>query len=140
MSRIIRTVSLDKESDERAAEKPNFSAWVREQLKKEDRFTMRSHPTQAIFNQKGICNPNASPRCGICYPYGKPGIVEIRAYNTGLISKEELFKSTKKNEKNGITSVMSDLNPVGEEKEPKDPPLRERKFVRRLVKWLIEWI
>jgi hypothetical protein len=33
MSRIIKTISLDKESDEIASKMGNFSKWVRSQLK-----------------------------------------------------------------------------------------------------------
>ena len=81
MSRIIRTVSLDKESDEIAGTKSNFSSWVRTQLKEESSKVNFKHVTKSIFEKRGICNPSASPRCGICYPYGKPMIEDIRRYN-----------------------------------------------------------
>lgn len=136
MSRLIRTVSLDRESDERAAEKPNFSGWVREQLKKEDRVTTRMHPTQAIFNEKGICNPNASPRCGLCYPYGKPSMASIRAYNGGVITKEDMIAVSKE-----LYEASPRVESVIESKdEPFTPVLRERKYLRRSLKWLWNFI
>ena len=43
MSRIIKTISLDKESDEIASKKKNFSAWVRKQLKEESSLVEYNH-------------------------------------------------------------------------------------------------
>ena len=96
MSRIIKTVSLDESSDKLASKIPNFSKWVRDQLKLQDESFQNSHVTLTQFREKGICNPNASPRCNICFPHGRPQLTDIKDYNTGRISSEELQEITKK--------------------------------------------
>lgn len=136
MSRIIRTVSLTKKTDDLAAQKANFSAWVREQLILDHQNVSLIHVTKKIFEEKGICNPFADPYCGICYPYGKPKPEDGRLYNSGHIDKEVLQKRTKDHYDN----VISNIEPKNQEKEPLTPPMRQRKYIRRLVKWLIEWI
>jgi len=144
MSRIIRTVSLDKHADELAAKKSNFSAWVRKALEEDYQNVSLIHVTKSIYEINGICNPTASPRCTICYPYGKPSMELIRKYNSekgvngiGIIeARENLLRDTKKH----YDGVIVDIKPVIEEKVPLPPPKREKKYVRRFLKWLIEWI
>ena len=144
MSRIIRTVSLDKHSDELAGKKSNFSAWVRKALEEDYQNVSLIHVTKAIFEKDGICNPTASPRCTICYPYGKPTMQLIRKYNSekgihgiGLtLARENLLKDTKSHYDGVIPIIQETL----QEKEPLPPPKREKKYVRRFLKWLIEWI
>jgi len=144
MSRIIRTVSLDKHSDELAGKKSNFSAWVRKALEEDYQNVSLIHVTKSIFEKNGICNPTASPRCTICYPYGKPSMELIRKYNSekgvngiGIIeARENLLRDTKKH----YDGVIVDIKSVIEEKVPLPPHKREKKYVRRFLKWLIEWI
>jgi len=143
MSRIIKTVSLDQRSDKIASKKPNFSRWVREKLIQEDIEISESHVTLSLFKDKGICNPSASPRCSICYPYGRPEMIDIRAYNANIISKEELQKRTKKNAKTEDMPSMLDISNIqndGKKLEAKDPVLRERKYLRRAIKWVWAFI
>ncbi len=144
MSRIIRTVSLSKKTDELASKKSNFSAWVRNQLLEDSQNVSLIHVTKAIFEKDGVCNPSGSPRCTICYPYGKTPIELIRKYNNekgihgiGIIeARENLLRDTKKH----YEGVIVDIKPVIEEKVPLPTPKREKKYVRRFLKWLIEWI
>lgn len=136
MSRIIRTVSLSKKTDELASQKGNFSAWVREQLILDHQNVSFLHVTKSIFEEKGICNPFAYPYCGICYPYGKPKAEDGRLYNSGHIDKEVLYERTK-NHYDGVIPIIQE---TPEEKAPLPPPKREKKYVRRFLKWLIEWI
>jgi len=136
MSRIIRTVSLDKESDEIAGKKKNFSAWVRKTLKEEASYVEYHHVTRAIFEEKGICNPSASPRCGICFPYGQPDTKDIRNYNQGLISAHQLQNITKKR----YDGVIPIEIPKILEKVPLTPHKRERKYIRRSLKWIWSFI
>lgn len=136
MSRIIRTVSLSKKTDELASKKSNFSAWVREQLILDHQNVSMIHVTKKIFEEKGICNPFADPYCGICYPYGKPKAEDGRLYNSGHLDKETLQDRTK-NHYDGVIPKIESKDP---EKELQPPPKRERKYLRRLIKYLIEWI
>tara|TARA_R110002012_G_scaffold225136_1_gene397123 strand:+ start:1716 stop:2135 length:420 start_codon:yes stop_codon:yes gene_type:complete len=139
MSRIIKTISLDKESDEIASKKKNFSAWVRKQLKEESSLVEYNHITRSIFEQKGICNPSSTPRCGICYPYGKPTTKDIRNYNLGLISPDELKLLTKNHYDGVIPIPKTTINDY----EPLDPPMRkqkERKYLRRALKYIWSFI
>ena len=142
MSRIIRTVSLDQESDKLAAKKPNFSKWVREQLKLQDQSFLNSHVTVSLFREKGICNPSASPRCNICFPHGRPAREDIREFNTGTITSQELQEITKKkfvSIKSSETLAITRSEEFGI-KEPLTPPLRERKYLRRFLKAVWSWI
>lgn len=138
MSRIIRTVSLNSETDALAAQKANFSAWVRQQLVGEEIISTNSHSTPVLFARRGICNPSAKPRCGLCFPYGNCTPENIQLYNKGLISGDALKDLTRSFYEDIIQPGQSMLDIVI--KEPSTPPQRDRKYVRRLVKWLIEWI
>jgi|TARA_B100001059_G_C17715793_1_gene517905 hypothetical protein len=136
MSRIIRTVSLDPKSDELASKKSNFSAWVRKSLQEEASKVQYYHINETLFLERGICNPTASPRCGLCFPYGKPKLEDSKLFNQGIISKDELQNRTK----NLYDGVIPIIEETPDEKEHLTPPKPERKYLRRLVKWLIEWI
>jgi len=143
MSRIIRTVSLDRKSDEIAAKKPNFSRWVREQLVSQDESVQNSHVTLTVYREKGICNPSASPRCNICFPHGRPILSDIREYNSGRITSSELQDITKK--KSLSQSLDKNLN---KEKLPKDienisiqkTGKKERKYLRRTLRYIWSFI
>jgi len=148
LSRIIRTVSLDISSDEIAAKKPNFSKWVREQLKLQDEEFQNSHVTLSVYREKGICNPSASPRCNICFPHGRPDMVNIREWNLGVLTNQELQDITEK-KFNSIsrskTLVITESEEFGTiftdgRIEPLPPVSRERKYVRRFLKAVWSWI
>lgn len=136
MSRIIRTVSLDRETDELAATKPNFSGWVREQLKIDSQKVSLIHVTKSMFKSRGICNPSASPRCSICFPHGKPPRSKIREWNTSHLGNEWLQNETKKH----YEGITADTVVTKDKDEPFTPPLRQRKYVRRALKWVINFI
>lgn len=145
MSRIIRTVSLDKLSDELAGSKPNFSLWVRENLKRDNQERTQIHATLSIFKARGLCNPSASPRCGLCFPVCRPPASAIREYNAGinqrdyerqLVAIDEIQRAAFEfNENLDPGSV-----PKNDESEPLPPVLRERKYLRRAIKWVINFI
>ena len=142
LSRIIRTVSLDKKSDDLAAKKPNFSRWVRDQLQLQDEEFQNSHVTLSIFRDKGICNPTASPRCNICFPYGRPEMIDIRAYNANIISKEDLQERTKKKFKKDDTKSsfgISNIQKDGIRSEIKEVK-KERKYLRRSLRYIWSFI
>ena len=130
MSRVIKTVSLDSETDLLASKKPNFSSWVREQLRKDALAITHTHATLAIFKEKGICNPLASPRCGLCFPFGRPDRLSIKNYNTGLITAEDLQIITKELHKETLQIQMKKI----EEKDALPPIVRERKYIRRFLR------
>jgi len=148
MSRIIRTVSLDKLSDELAGNKPNFSLWVRENLKRDNQERTQIHATLSIFKARGLCNPSASPRCGLCFPHTRPPASAIREYNEGINQRdtgaqEVAIKEIQRaafefHEGLGKDSVALHLR--NDEKEPLPPVLRERKYLRRAIKWVINFI
>lgn len=142
LSRIIRTVSLDKSSDEIAAKKPNFSKWVRDQLKLQDVEYQNSHVTLTMFREKGICNPTASPRCNICFPHGRPAREDVREYNMGHISSDELQEITKKKSASlpqSKTLVISKRIESGKEDNIK-LIIPERKYLRRAIKLIWSFI
>ena len=136
MSRIIKTVSLDKESDEIASGISNFSKWVRNKLKEEKQQLSSTHTNLELFKKQGICNPSNIPRCLICYPYGKPNSEKIKRFNQGYISKEELQELTKIQ----YNGVIENIEPTIIEDEPLDPPVRERKYLRRALKYIWSFI
>jgi len=136
LSRIIRTVSLDKQSDELAAKKSNFSYWVRKTLKEEASKVQYYHTNKTLFLNRGLCNPGSTPRCGLCFPYGKPKDQDIKQYNQGIISAEELQHRTKIL----YEGVIEIIDPPKTKEESLTPPKPERKYLRRLIKYLIEWI
>lgn len=170
MSRIIRTVSLTKETDKIAANKPNFSSWVREQLIRDEREVSQTHVTPEIFNRDGLCSPSMSPRCNLCYPKGKPPLELIKKWNELRFAatyyalpdnkgKSEYPESVRQVKiKEAVAIIKSDLEKyhslrqdieqpdfaIGDEKknknEPLDPPLREKKYLRRALKWIWAYI
>jgi len=144
MSRLIRTVSLDRLSDELAGNKPNFSKWVRDSLKHDNLQRTHIHATLSIFKERGICNPSASPRCGLCFPVCRPPASAIREYNSGIGNRTEDEQTAAILELTAACLAWNQNLPKDgskkQEKEPSPPPLRERKYLRRAVKWLIDWI
>lgn len=143
MSRIIRTVSLDKRSDELAAKKPNFSAWVREQLNSTDQEYQNSHVTLSVYREKGICNPSASPRCNICFPHGRPAREDIREYNMGELTDIELQDITKKKFSSANLSktlAISKSEESGKKETEKQKIISERKYLRRSLKFIWSFI
>jgi len=142
MSRIIKTVSLDESSDELASKIPNFSKWVRNQLKLQDESFQNSHVTLGVYRKKGICNPSASPRCNICFPHGRPQITDIKDFNTGRISSEQLQEITKKkcNSLNqSKTLAISKKIEFGKE-ESTEKTISERKYLRRTLRYIWSFI
>ena len=136
MSRIIKTVSLDKESDEIASGISNFSKWVRNKLKEEKQQLSQTHTNIELFKKTGLCSPHNLPRCMICFPHGKPSQENIKNYNSGYIDKEELLELTKIQ----YDGVIEIIEPKNEEHEPFTPPMRERKYIRRSLKWIWSFI
>ena len=138
MSRIIKTVSLDAKSDKIASQKPNFSAWVRNQLLSEDVDFQNSHVTLTMFRQKGICNPSAAPRCNICFPHGRPTMPNIKKWNQGHITNIELVSSV---ETNVLAVIKEDSkvelvkSPIANASSPK-----QRKYIRRSLAWVWAFI
>lgn len=148
MSRIIRTVSLDKLSDELAGAKPNFSLWVRDNLKRDNQERTQIHATLSIFKARGLCNPSAAPRCGLCFPVCRPPASAIREYNAGinqrdyerqLVAIDEIQRAAIKFD-DSIIKLGSGELPKNHKNKPLPPVLRERKYLRRGIKWLIDWI
>lgn len=139
MSRIIKTISLDKESDEIASKMGNFSKWVRNQLKAHAHTISFEHTNKELFLKQGICNPHNSPRCAICYPYGKPNDQNIIAFNSGRISKNKLKDLTRMQ----YDGVIEKGKPRIIEELPLDPPMskqKERKYLRRALKYIWSFI
>lgn len=136
MSRIIKTVSLDKESDEIASGISNFSKWVRNKLKEEKQQLSSTHTNLELFKKTGLCSPHNLPRCTICYAHGKPSLENIKKFNQGYIDKEELLELTKI-QYDGIIEI---IKPTIIEHEPLDPPMRERKYLRRALKYIWSFI
>lgn len=143
MSRIIKTVSLDESSDKLASKIPNFSKWVRDQLKLQDESFQNSHVTLTMFREKGICNPSASPRCNICFPHGRPIPSDIREYNLGRITSSELQDITKK--KFSSQSLDKNLNKEKTQTNIEDISIqktgkKERKYLRRTLRYIWSFI
>lgn len=141
-SRLIRTVSLDEISDDLASKKPNFSKWVRDQLKLQDESFQNSHVTLGVYRDKGICNPSASPRCNICFPHGRPQLADIREYNIGRITSSELQDITKKKSvsvNQSKTLVISKKIESGKG-DNIESTIPKRKYLRRTLRYIWSFI
>jgi len=138
MSRIIKTVSLDARSDEIASKKPNFSAWVRNQLLKDDEEFQNSHVTLAVFREKGICNPSAAPRCNICFPHGRPTLPNIKKWNQGLLSNSQLVETVVPLQKMSAANKAA-YEKVLQEAVPGLQP-KQRKYLRRSLAYIWAFI
>ena len=136
MSRIIKTVSLDKESDEIASGISNFSKWVRNKLKEEKQQLSETHTNVELYRNTGLCSPYNLPRCIICFPYGKPSQENIKKYNMGYIDKQELEEKTKIQ----YGGAIEIIKPTIIEDEPLPPIVRERKYLRRALKYIWSFI
>ena len=113
MPKIVRSVSLDQQTDLLAQEKSNFSKWVRDQLLSETIYARKCFYPLDTNNVKetndlGICNGMAKPRCVKCYPIASP-------------TRDQLYAKEEK-------------------KEPSTPPMRERKYLRRSLKYIWSFI
>ena len=140
MTRAVKSVSLDLEHYECASKKPNFSEWVRKKLKEEDTIFSNSHVTQALFDKKGICNPSAHPRCGICFPHAKPDMADIKLWNHNIIDNEELQARSEKNAPKRNSEAPENIDDSKNDLDSKEPQLRERKYIRRSLKYIWSFI
>jgi len=139
MSRIIKTISLDKETDEIASKMGNFSKWVRHQLREHNQSISLIHTNKELFLKRGICNPTNNPRCSICYPHGVPDRENIILFNQGKITKETLQERTK----NHYDRIIENPEPRIIHFKPLDPPIspiKDRKYIRRSLKWIWSFI
>tara|TARA_B100000029_G_C17104446_1_gene789127 strand:+ start:96 stop:548 length:453 start_codon:yes stop_codon:yes gene_type:complete len=150
MAKVVKSISLDAETAVLAGAKDNFSAWVREQLYHEiilekDCVFFRSQDPKKRWNpEKGIyernnetreetCNGMRKPRCPKCYPDGAPTQEDWLEYVRWEITLEELLERTKRR----YDAILAAKN---SENDANTPPLRRRKYVRRFLSWVWEFI
>ncbi len=164
--KIVKSISLDERTAPIAENKSNFSAWVREKLLEDIEFQIPCtfyplHHTDSmtgkqlfitIKDEKGsvkkepkitreICNGVRKPTCSVCYPEGAPDGKDWRLYASQQIDKTELLARASSRWKWRTDAIRA--NQLGKEREKtaSTPPIvREKKYVRRLLKWIWSYI
>jgi len=143
MPKIVRSVSLDQQTDLLAQEKSNFSKWVRDQLLSETIYARKCFYPLDTNNVKetndlGICNGMAKPRCVKCYPIASTTRDQWIAYRASNMTADQFrdhIAFDYEDEPNNI-----ELYAKEEKKEPSTPPMRERKYLRRSLKYIWSFI
>ena len=110
--------------------------WYFEPNKEEKQQLSKTHTNVELFKNTGLCSPHNLPRCLMCFPHGKPSQDNIKKFNTGYIDKEELLELTKI-QYDGIIEI---IKPTIIEDEPLDPIVKERKYLRRALKYIWSFI
>ncbi len=146
MTKVVKSISLDEKTAPIAASKDNFSKWVREQLLAEIAYSIPCHfferqrevGSRLVAVEGEICNGVRSPPCGSCYPDGPPLRADWIEYVRFKIDLEELLERTAKEWK-WRTDLKEQVKES--EKEASTPPLKgQKKYVRRLLKWIWAYI
>jgi len=133
--RRIRTVSLCEETDLLAGEKGNFSGWVQQQLRDEVQHFEPCRPAREPDLM--ICNGMRKPTCPTCYPDGRPSREHWLQCSNGEIPIDRLLELTK--ERNA--PILAAKKTVDQALPPASSSRKtERKYVRRLIRWLWGWI
>ena len=150
MPKVIKSISLDERTAPIANAKPNFSAWVREQLLAEIAYSLPCSFAEIIIfedekrvgTKSEICNGVRKPTCTVCYPHGPPDREDWLEYARCEIDKEELLTRAeatwrwrtdlKEQAKTRSKNQQNDPKRGGE--KPK------RAYVRRLLTWIWSYI
>jgi len=86
MGRIVKSVALDAETDAIASDLPNFSYWVRVELRNlRDQILEDSGAPMELHHRPdesfgGVCNGMKRPTCRKCYPNGPPAQADWLSY------------------------------------------------------------
>jgi len=144
LSRIIRSCSLDRRTDEIAEGIPNFSKWVRGQLIAHD-SQRRAIPAKARSHPKGasriiglelaepieICWPFSSHGCCvICWPDGPPQHVAWMEW------KRDVKAGRNPPHPEGEGWFEGEIEEIPESRDPGKPVEKKGRFKRLLI-WLI---
>jgi len=148
MSRIIRSCSLDRRTDDIAEGIPNFSKWVRGQLIAHDherRATAakaRTHPKNAqrkigmgsLSEPVEICWPFSKEGCCvICWPDGPPSEVAWREWSRDI----RFGRQPPKPEGEGWFDGDIDEEISQCDSEPEKAEIEKKGRFKRLLIWLI---
>tara|TARA_R100001163_G_C5063478_1_gene200798 strand:+ start:1813 stop:2313 length:501 start_codon:yes stop_codon:yes gene_type:complete len=166
MPKIVKSISLDERTAPIANNKTNFSAWVREKLLEDIEYSIPCsyyplHHMDGITGKqlfieikdengrvskkpkitKEICNGVRKPTCSVCYPEGAPDGKDWREYANGRINKTELLARASAKWKWRTDAIKANQLGKESEKSASIPPIvREKKYVRRLLKWIWSYI
>lgn len=84
--RFTTTVALDEETAELVQRIPNFSLWVRNQVRQEaGKAGVGVHRQDPSNRIRGKCNPMGKSPCRICWPEGAPSKDDWIAFRNGQI-------------------------------------------------------
>lgn len=88
MRRFTTTVALDEETAELVEQIPNFSEWVRNQLRQEaGKAGVGTHTQDPKHRVRGKCNPMGKNPCRVCWPEGAPSKDDWYYWRAGLIDE-----------------------------------------------------
>lgn len=88
MRRFTTTVALDEETAELVERIPNFSEWVRNQIRQEaGKAGVGTHTQDPKHRVRGKCNPMGKNPCRVCWPEGAPSKDDWYAFREGLIDE-----------------------------------------------------
>lgn len=149
--KVVKSISLNEETAPLANSKVNFSAWVRKKLLDEESVRRRKSPevfdenSHVAFRESlGVCWPfHSSGCCPNCWPDGPPTEADWRKF----MHPEDFGGFNREFEKPPLPGGQGWLSDEEEaillaskdENASNTPPLR-RRYVRRTLAWLWEWI
>lgn len=88
MRRYTTTINLDEETAELVNHIPNFSLWVRNQLRQEaGKAGVGVHSQAPDVRIRGMCNPMGKEPCRVCWPEGAPSKDDWLLFRSGKIDQ-----------------------------------------------------
>ena len=142
--KVVKSISLNEDTAPLAAEKVNFSAWVRKALLDEAAQSRRKKPDGgndhhiAMKPAVGVCWPfHDNGCCHLCWPDGPPSETDWMELLSATTEKRYMSQP----EGQGWLSEGEEaiLLAAKDENASNTPPLR-RRYVRRFLAWAWEWI
>ena len=135
MRRFTTTVALDEETAELVDQIPNFSEWVRNQLRQEaGKAGVGTHTHDPKHRVRGKCNPMGKNPCRVCWPEGAPSKDDWLAFREGRI--DEIDTSYQQRMKHFTQQAFS--RDVSEKKSTKTIPSNHEQIgiIRRFWRWV----
>mgnify|MGYP001243475088 FL=1 len=135
MRRFTTTVALDEETAELVQQIPNFSEWVRNQLRQEaGKAGVGTHTKDPKHRVRGKCNPMGKNPCRVCWPEGAPSKDDWFAFRKGLI--DEIDSSYQQRMKHFTQQAFS--RDVSKEKSTKAISSNHEQIgiIRRFWRWV----
>jgi len=132
---FITTVSLDEETAELVEHIPNFSEWVRNQLRQEaGKAGVGRHTHEPKHRIRGKCVPMRKNICRVCWPEGAPSKDDWFAWREGRI--DTIDSSYEQRMKHFTQQAFADNVPKKKRSDTIPDNVEQIGIIRRFWRWI----